>query len=293
MAIYDLDDVPSSLPPAAINSSNEPDFEAKIHDVDNEYADDEVTVVRVRKAQSKAVSAASGSLRSSGGTAHAKSTPSRPPPRPSRAKAPTRPPAPAATPRLLPTSAASATMPTTKANACPACTQRHPAGYCPLKLAGADKCPLCGIVHFGDGPVCPHLRSEQQVRAMMAAVERNAEAQGVREAALAYLRRRLACLARQDDRGIEKAEPKETTKEMTENMAEKTAKEKKHAGEEERAVEEKKMMKKKLAEGEEAGGGSGGVALESGEAREELVGRHGVSAPNGVTQTPGAAEGNH
>jgi hypothetical protein len=59
--------------------------------------------------------------------------------------------------------------------ACAACNQHHPRGYCPLKLAGVEHCPLCGLAHFGKNRSCPHLQSEAQVRLMLVALSKSRE----------------------------------------------------------------------------------------------------------------------
>ena len=46
---------------------------------------------------------------------------------------------------------------------CVACKEFHPAGLCPIKLAGPEHCNLCGIAHFGASRICPHIQSETQV----------------------------------------------------------------------------------------------------------------------------------
>lgn len=71
---------------------------------------------------------------------------------------------------------------------CPACLNSHIPGQCPLKLAGTENCPLCGIAHYGTGRACPHLKSETQVRAMMAAIKDSPEEKTIKDAALTYLR---------------------------------------------------------------------------------------------------------
>ena len=79
---------------------------------------------------------------------------------------------------------------------CIACMQHHRIGYCPLKLAGAEKCPLCGIAHYGDGPICPHLRSETQVRRLIEALKRGSEGTEIVEEAMKYLRGRKGAVVR-------------------------------------------------------------------------------------------------
>jgi len=44
-----------------------------------------------------------------------------------------------------------------------ACKTTHIVGSCPLKTAGVEYCNLCGIAHYGQMRVCPHITSETQV----------------------------------------------------------------------------------------------------------------------------------
>ncbi|KAJ5623773.1 hypothetical protein N7510_000082 [Penicillium lagena] len=59
--------------------------------------------------------------------------------------------------------------------ACAACKHHHCRGRCPLKFAGVEHCPLCGLVHFGQNRSCPHLQSESQVRRMLVALSKSTE----------------------------------------------------------------------------------------------------------------------
>lgn len=58
---------------------------------------------------------------------------------------------------------------------CIVCKNYHPVGCCPLKLAGVEHCPLCGLAHFGKNRSCPHLHSEIQVRHMLSALQKSNE----------------------------------------------------------------------------------------------------------------------
>lgn len=87
---------------------------------------------------------------------------------------------------------------------CVACNERHPVGYCRLKLAGVEHCGLCGIAHFGYARTCPHLQSEDEVRKMLEALRRSNEPRDLVKEAKRYLygvrndfskRRRTAMLA--------------------------------------------------------------------------------------------------
>lgn len=79
--------------------------------------------------------------------------------------------------------------------ACIACNQNHPPGRCPLKLAGVEHCPLCGLAHFGKSRSCPHLHSEVQVRRMIEALKQSKEPAGHVAMAKKYLRGILGDLA--------------------------------------------------------------------------------------------------
>lgn len=65
--------------------------------------------------------------------------------------------------------------PDNQLNYCIACNNVHKVGYCPLKLAGPEKCNLCGIAHFGHARVCPHIASVTQIRAMLEAIKQSTE----------------------------------------------------------------------------------------------------------------------
>ncbi|KAL8829002.1 MAG: hypothetical protein Q9191_002267 [Dirinaria sp. TL-2023a] len=50
---------------------------------------------------------------------------------------------------------------------CLTCQNHHAAGYCPLKLAGREHCPLCGLSHYGHQRTCPSLDSIPKCLAML------------------------------------------------------------------------------------------------------------------------------
>jgi hypothetical protein len=52
------------------------------------------------------------------------------------------------------------------------------------------------MAHYGDGPACPHLKSETQVRLMMEALKKSPEGRDVVEQAMVYLRGRKGHLVR-------------------------------------------------------------------------------------------------
>ncbi|CAG7934693.1 unnamed protein product [Penicillium olsonii] len=58
---------------------------------------------------------------------------------------------------------------------CQACQQNHIAGSCPLRLAGPELCPLCGLAHYGYRRSCPHLQSTAHVQQMLQALDLSTE----------------------------------------------------------------------------------------------------------------------
>ena len=66
---------------------------------------------------------------------------------------------------------------------CAACDSYHLKGRCPLKLAGVEKCPLCGIAHFGRARICPHINSVTQLQAMHEALKHSPEPLELKELA--------------------------------------------------------------------------------------------------------------
>ena len=66
---------------------------------------------------------------------------------------------------------------------CAACENHHPTGSCPLKLAGVEYCPLCGIAHFGRGRTCPHINSVTQLQVMQEAIKHSPESPELKELA--------------------------------------------------------------------------------------------------------------
>ena len=71
---------------------------------------------------------------------------------------------------------------------CPACHNAHPIGSCPLKIAGVERCNLCGIAHYGQARSCPHINSEEKVRAMIEALKHSSESRHLVESASKYLK---------------------------------------------------------------------------------------------------------
>ncbi|TID16567.1 putative glucose transporter rco-3 [Venturia nashicola] len=72
--------------------------------------------------------------------------------------------------------------------ACNLCNQTHFVGSCPMKLAGPEHCNICGMAHFGHGRVCPHFKSETQVRQMLDTLQQSLEPKYIVDAAKKYLK---------------------------------------------------------------------------------------------------------
>ena len=66
---------------------------------------------------------------------------------------------------------------------CAACENYHPSGSCPLKKAGVEYCPLCGIAHYGRGRICPHINSITQLQLMHEAIKHSPEPLELKELA--------------------------------------------------------------------------------------------------------------
>ncbi|KAF3940373.1 hypothetical protein ABW19_dt0202614 [Dactylella cylindrospora] len=77
---------------------------------------------------------------------------------------------------------------------CRLCLGRHNPGECPLRNIKVDKCMLCGIAHFGEGPICPHMSSMTQLTAMLDAIKESNEPAQLQALAKHYLRGRKGAL---------------------------------------------------------------------------------------------------
>ena len=66
---------------------------------------------------------------------------------------------------------------------CAACENHHPSGGCPLKKAGVEYCPLCGIAHYGRARICPHINSITQLQLMHEAIKQSPEPLELKELA--------------------------------------------------------------------------------------------------------------
>ncbi|KAJ5281098.1 hypothetical protein N7478_006470 [Penicillium angulare] len=78
---------------------------------------------------------------------------------------------------------------------CIGCNRRHPSGQCPVKAAGVENCPLCGLAHFGGRRICPHLHSKIQIDRMMDALRKSNEPRELVSAAKKYLKGIIGNLA--------------------------------------------------------------------------------------------------
>ena len=70
---------------------------------------------------------------------------------------------------------------------CLACAKVHITGYCPLKFAGVEHCPLCGLAHYGHFRTCPHLSSLSSCRRMLDALKQSTEPADEKRRAKQYL----------------------------------------------------------------------------------------------------------
>lgn len=57
-----------------------------------------------------------------------------------------------------------------------------------MKIAGVEFCNICGMAHFGHGRVCPHFKSETQVRQMLDTLQQSVEPKYIVDAAKKYLK---------------------------------------------------------------------------------------------------------
>lgn len=57
-----------------------------------------------------------------------------------------------------------------------------------MKLAGPEHCNICGMAHYGHGRVCPHFKSETQVRQMLDTLQHSLEPKYIVDAAKKYLK---------------------------------------------------------------------------------------------------------
>jgi hypothetical protein len=71
---------------------------------------------------------------------------------------------------------------------CLACGEIHHPGACPLKKAGVEHCPLCGLAHFGKRRACPHFQSPTQLHRMLEALSKSSEDPKLVTKATKYLR---------------------------------------------------------------------------------------------------------
>jgi len=88
--------------------------------------------------------------------------------------------------------------------ACNLCNQTHFVGTCPMKIAGVEFCNICGMAHFGHGRVCPHFKSETQVRQMLDTLQQSLEPKYIVDAAKKYLKGLKGHLVQDKRRAVEK-----------------------------------------------------------------------------------------
>ena len=95
------------------------------------------------------------------------------------------------------------TEPAPGARRCPACDKDHLVGSCPLKIAGAEHCPICGLAHFTWQRTCPHMQSETQVRAMLTALSNSPESKELVDRAKKLLQGIKGSIVQQKKRNAE------------------------------------------------------------------------------------------
>ncbi|KAF2436539.1 hypothetical protein EJ08DRAFT_624115 [Tothia fuscella] len=88
---------------------------------------------------------------------------------------------------------------------CLACQQNHIRGSCPLKMAPLEHCNICGLAHFGNARVCPHFKSETQVRMLLEHLKSSPEPRHHVEMAKKYLTGLKGNLVQEKKRAYEKA----------------------------------------------------------------------------------------
>jgi chromodomain-helicase-DNA-binding protein 4 len=71
---------------------------------------------------------------------------------------------------------------------CSACHEKHPMGWCRLKIAGVEHCNLCGLSHLGHEETCPHLKSEIQIGILLRQLKESTESKELVDKATAHLK---------------------------------------------------------------------------------------------------------
>ncbi|RVD83908.1 uncharacterized protein DFL_005680 [Arthrobotrys flagrans] len=95
---------------------------------------------------------------------------------------------------------------------CRLCTNTHMPGECPLRSVPLERCQLCGIAHFGEGPICPHLNSVTQVTIMLSTIKESNEPAQLQAVAKNYLRNRKGAVVQ--NRKLKKAKAERLAAEM-------------------------------------------------------------------------------
>ena len=86
---------------------------------------------------------------------------------------------------------------------CLACNNRygtHAIGFCPAKLARSERCNLCAQAHYGTQGSCPHLKSEEKIRASLRALENSPEDKNLVDMARRQLKIDLANVVQEKKR---------------------------------------------------------------------------------------------
>ncbi|KAJ5729894.1 uncharacterized protein N7483_004402 [Penicillium malachiteum] len=81
---------------------------------------------------------------------------------------------------------------------CIVCNTNHEVGRCPVKEAGVEHCPLCGLPHLGGRRICPHFHSRVQIQRMMDALRYSNENPQIIASAKRYLQGVLSHLTVQE-----------------------------------------------------------------------------------------------
>ncbi|KAK6515047.1 hypothetical protein TWF506_007399 [Arthrobotrys conoides] len=95
---------------------------------------------------------------------------------------------------------------------CRLCTNTHMPGECPLRNIPVEYCQLCGIAHFGEGSICPHLSSVTQINAMLEAMKESNEPPHLKALAKNVLRNRKGAIIQ--SRKLKKAKAERVAAEM-------------------------------------------------------------------------------
>ena len=128
---------------------------------------------------------------------------------------------------------------------CLACGGTHYQGYCPLKLAGAEYCNMCGLAHFGYSRTCAHLNSVTQLRAMNEALKQSTEAQDLKDSAKKKITGIIGDLNQRKRRAQEKKEAVQRTQSGVAQNTNSTASNQGSDGDREMMINSRRAQEKK------------------------------------------------